>query len=121
MQDRVKPLAALVAIFAITLQAVFAGLAGGSAIGAPLDPATIICHSDASDSGTDRQTPATQHDCCSQCVLSNTPSVGTAPDDFIAFVPSRQRTAIFIPFSAVEPTPLGGLALHPARGPPRWI
>jgi hypothetical protein len=125
MQDRAKALAAWVAIVAIALQAVFGGLAGGPAIAAAFDPMAVICHGDgdggAPDSGADRQPPATQHDCCTDCILGSTLSVATPPDAFIAFAPSPRRTAAFIPFSAVEPTPLGGLAIHFARGPPRGV
>jgi hypothetical protein len=110
-----------VAILAIALQAIFAGFAGGPAIAAPLDPATIICHSDPAENDADRQTPSAQHDCCTQCVLCSTLSVATAPCTFVLFVPSRQQTAAFIPFSAVEPTPIGGLTTHPPRGPPRGV
>lgn len=119
MQDRAKALAAWVAIVALALQAVFGGLAGGAAIAAQFDPAAIICHSGTSDSDADRRTPATQHDCCTDCILCGTLSAANAPDSFVAFVPSPLQAAAFIPFSAVEPTPLGGLAIHFARGPPR--
>jgi hypothetical protein len=119
MRERAKPLMAWVAIFAISLQAVFGGAA---AIAAPFDPSTIICHGNASDSGTERQTPApAAHDCCSQCILCSTLSAAAAPDSFVLFVPSRPQTAAFIPFSAIEPTPLGGLAIHFARGPPHGV
>lgn len=121
MRDRTKRLTAWAAIFAIALQVVFAGFAGAPASAASLDPATIICHSDASDGGADRQTPSPQHNCCTQCVLCTTLSVATAPGTFVLFVPSRQQAAAFIPFPAVEPTPFDGLAIHLARGPPRGV
>jgi hypothetical protein len=121
MQDRAKALAVWVAIVTIALQAVFGGLAGGPAIAAALDPMTIICHGDGSapDGSTGRHAPATQHDCCTDCILCSSLSAAMPPNRLVAFAPSPLQTAAFIPFSAVEPTPLGGLAIHFARGPPR--
>jgi hypothetical protein len=119
MRNRTKRLAAWVAILAIALQAIFAGLAGGLAIAASFDPAATICHGDASNSGMDRQTPSLLHDCCSDCILCSTLSAATPPDSFMPFVPSAWLPAAFIPFSAVAPTSLHGLAIYLARGPPR--
>jgi hypothetical protein len=122
MQDRTRWLAAWVAIFAIALQAMFAGLAAVPAIAAPFDPATIICHSDPSGGGdTDHQVPAAQHDCCSNCILSSTLAAAATPESFALFVPPQSQAASFVPFSAVELTPLDGLAVHLARGPPRGV
>lgn len=113
-----KRLAAWVAILAVALQAVFGGVAATAAAAATFDPATIICHGDASDSGTDRQAPALRHDCCTDCILCSTLSAAPPPDSFVAFAPSRGPVRTFIPFSAVEPRPIRGLAIHLARGPP---
>jgi len=120
MRDAAKCLTGWAAILAVALQAVFGG-AATQAIAAPLDPTAIICHSGASDSDADRQSPATSHDCCTQCVLCSPLSAATAPDSFVAFVPSQRQVAAFIPFSAVPPSPFSALAIHPARGPPRGV
>jgi hypothetical protein len=119
MQNRAKRLAAWVAIFAIALQAIFAGLVGGQALAASFDPAATICHGDASNSGMDRQIPSAQHGCCSDCILCNTLSATAPPDSFTQFVPPQQHATVFIAFSTLALTPVHGLALRPARGPPR--
>jgi hypothetical protein len=115
-----KRLTAWVVAFGIALQLISAGFAATPAIAA-LVPAAIICHSGASDVATDRQAPSIQPDCCKQCVLCNTLSVGAAPDIFALFVPARLQAPAFIPFSACKSAPFGGLTIHAARGPPRSV
>jgi len=120
MQARLKALTGWIAIIAIALQAIWAGLADAStATAAPFDPAAIICHSDPG-TDADRQAPApvTPAKRCTHCVLCNTLVVGIEPDRPAALIPLRLSHATFVPCSSHGRIQLREFGINLPRAPP---
>lgn len=110
-----------VAIFAIALHTILAGLAPLAAA-APIDPFSVICHSAPAAAAPDGQTgqPAgAPSGPCDHCKLCGAVAVPTAPTTLADsnLAPNRLVRVLY----PTSMAPAGGIAITPklARGPPQ--
>ena len=122
MTTALKRIPALVAIVAIALQVLFAGLTCPQIARAGFDPTSFICHSGGGPADQQAPQPGTTDDCCSHCILCFAPALAAAPDLTAMLVEAPQTAADAMAPLSGDAVPVHNLnASQYARGPPLQV
>ncbi|MEI9805437.1 MAG: DUF2946 family protein [Pseudolabrys sp.] len=109
----------VVAIYAIALNAILWGAAGPQVAASPLDPFSVICHSDAAQPGEQSPAGHTPAQTCDHCTLCSAAAPPQAPAATVII-----RRAPVTLLQVLRPTAVvlhDGIAENPnrTRGPPQ--
>jgi hypothetical protein len=121
MRRPVRQILSCIVILAVAIQVVLAGAFAASAIAAPADPFSIICHSGGDTAPTIDNSgstdPASRHSCCDYCVLSHAAPGANAPGEAAYIMPLPRSTRLG-PMLTAAPVRANVFTPTLARGPP---